>query len=261
MKKNNLKKIIGSIVLIGIIGIGISAFKNINAKANSNTNYGMNQNQQNVEVYGYFPYGISPNGTKIFRNKEEINDYLKQGILNEKEAELEIMFLEAKNDEEKEEVFKKIIDNSMEMYGLNNEQAEMIKNGGYKNFNENLDKIYYESLVENNLISKKEAELQLKIYAAKNKDDREKAYVELIKNMLDENKIDEFEANKLIEDGYTNFSKNMENIKYNKTLNELKESGYITEETFNEFKNRTDENKFYDLKELYSKCEIERSID
>lgn len=258
MKKNNLKKIIGGVVLTCMIGIGFSVAGNLNALANNVSVMDKECVSCDMEEsFGYKPYGISPNGTKIFETKDQINSYVKDGILTPKEGELEIKFLEAKNDDEKDMIFKEIISVSKDAFGFTDEQADMIKNGGYKNFNENLDKVYYIDLVKDGILTQEEADIEYKYYGAKNKEERQAAYVLLVNNLVKKGEITAEEAEKFKNDGYEKFIYNMDIIDFNKTLKEMVDAGFITQNKADELKNRNDDEKYIELYDLHDKYQVQ----
>ena len=214
---------------------------------------------KNEEYFGYFPYGIGYDGLPLYENKEIIRRWVKGGLLTEREGELEIQFMEATTDEEKERIYKEIVDSLKDDLELSEEETVLLKDGGYKNYNKNLDVIYYQELVNQGVMSKAEMEIQIKYNSTKNKEERQKVYIQLVDNLIDENKITRSEAYKLKSDGYRKHLENMEEIQYMHKVDKMFDYGYISIEEANKLKNRTDDGRWKEVDKLYEKVLLDNS--
>lgn len=212
------------------------------------------EDEMDEEVFGYKAYGIGSNGIPIFNSKEEINDWARSGRFTEKEAELEIEFLEAKNDDEKDKIYKEIIENSKYNYSLSDEEIEELKNGGYKNHYENLDRIYFKQLVDAGHMTEEDLEIEIKLISSKNKEERQEAYNLLVDNLIKKGELTEKQGNKFKSDGYEKHSENMDEVEYYKTVWEMYYLGNITKETAIELGKKNPEDRWDDeFNNLYEK--------
>ena len=260
MKKSNLKKIIGGVVLTLMIGVGLSI--NVHAKGNDVAFIDGTIGEdlfiyEEGENFGYYPYGITETGKKMYKDKAEVEEYVKEGILTEKQGELEIKFLEAKNDDEKEMIFKEIIDNSKKEYGLTDEDANVVKKGGYKNFNENLDRVFYNSLVKDGVMTNEEVDIELMYYGAKNKEERQAAYVKLVNNLVTKGKLTKEQGNKFKNDGYKKHMDNMSLVRYEQMIDDMVKDGFIDKNKADDLKKSTNEYRFDVVCDLYDLYMIE----
>ena len=261
MKKNNLKKIIGGITLSLFVGIGFVSVGNLTAKANNNliknADIVAEVLSDKVEdiYYGYYPYGTQLDGTSIYKDEAEIKYLVEEGVMSKDLGDLEIKFLNAKNDDEKNNIYKKIIDLTKDEYGFTDEEINKLKDGGYKNYYENMDRIYYQQLVDKRYMTQDEAEIEIKLNAAKNKEEREVAYGLLVDNLVKKNEITKEQGEKFKKDGYDYYLDNMEYVEYEKMIIEMENDGYITKDYGNELRKKKGEDRwsknFFDLYDKY----------
>lgn len=263
MRKNDLKKVICSMILTLLIGAGFSTAGNINVKANNtHTENDIVENRFKDKYFGYSEYGTGLDGIVIYENEKEIKRLVDAGILSKNLADLEIKFLKSTNEDYKNHIYKQIIDLTKNDYRFTYNELNKLKDGGYKNYYENLDRLYFQQLVDKGYMSQEELEIEIKLNAAKNKDEKEEAYRLLIDNLIMKNEITKEQGEKFIKDGYDNFLENMEYVQYENVINEMEKEGYITKEKAEELKNKKDYDKWNDeFLRLYDMYLMKRGVE
>lgn len=185
----------------------------------------------NEDILGYRYYGVNYEGFLIFNSRKQIEDMVNSGQLTKKQGELEIEFLESQNDMEKDNIYKKIIDNSKEEYNLSDLEIEQLKNQGYKKHYETLDRITFQQLVNAGYMTEEELEMEINFLSATNEEEREKAYISIVDNLERKEYINKKHACKFKKDGYKAHYDNMDRVRYCHMIWEMYENGYINMET------------------------------
>ena len=207
MKSNNIKKIIGSLAMALFVSIGFSISERTVANANSNNEEVVlyELDNEGYELFGYDEYGEG-------LNNDDITLMVKNGIISKEEGDLDLKFLNSKSEEEKNNVYKEIIDNMKDQFKFSDKEVFKLKNAGYKNYGENIDRIYYERMVENGQMTQEEMEIEIKLTGAKNKEEREEAYKLYVDNLVNKKEITKEQGDKLKEAGYDKYMKNIDNV-------------------------------------------------
>lgn len=244
MKKNNLKKLIGAITLGLAVTMGASIggqmVKAMNTEVVSEVeavesydDYGLFNSE---EQFGYTAYGVFHDGSTYYQSEQEIKDLVKVGFLTEREGELETKFLKATTDDEKDSIYKEIIDETKDLFGFTDDEAKKLKDAGYKNYNRVLDEIYYAQMVRDGVLTREEADLEIRYNAALTEGEREEVYDLMVENMVKKGEVTQEQGEKLKADGYKKYYDNMDEFDFQNMVEELFKEGAITKEQADKFK-------------------------
>lgn len=247
MLGKKIKKLIGVATLALMLGLGVSSTVGQVAKAES-FSFGVSDVFDSVEAlgeqFGYEPYG------PYVDSVEELQRLIDDGFLPEEEGKLQIKFLEAKTEDEKEAVYREIIDY---LYGegiLTSKEADRLKSGSYKDYWRTLDEMFYDEMVDLGYMTKEEADLQVRFNGAVDSKERQAVYEEMVDLRVKEGKVTEEQARKLKSDGYDKDFDNMDDIYYQNKVNELFDLGVISQDERDRLIARTDEGRWDDVNRI-----------
>ena len=247
MLGKKIKKLIGVATLALMLGLGVSSTVGQVAKAES-FSFGVSDVFDSVEAldeqFGYEPYG------PYVDSVEELQRLIDDGFLPEEEGKLQIKFLEAKTEDEKEAVYREIIDY---LYGegiLTSKEADRLKSGSYKDYWRTLDEMFYDEMVDLGYMTKEEADLQVRFNGAVDSKERQAVYEEMVDLRVKEGKVTEEQARKLKSDGYAKDFDNMDDVYYQNKVNELFDLALITQDEKDKLIARTDEGRWDDVNRI-----------
>lgn len=248
MLGKKIKKLIGVATLALMLGLGVSSTGGQVVKAESFSVGSFSDVFDSVEAldeqFGYEPYG------PYVDSVEELQRLIDDGFLPEEEGKLQIKFLEAKTEDEKEAVYREIIDY---LYGegiLTSKEADRLKSGSYKDYWRTLDEMFYDEMVDLGYMTKEEADLQVRFNGAVDSKERQAVYEEMVDLRVKEGKVTEEQARKLKSDGYDKDFDNMDDIYYQNKVNELFDLGVISQDERDRLIARTDEGRWDDVNRI-----------
>ncbi|HJC99940.1 MAG TPA: hypothetical protein H9923_03195 [Candidatus Dwaynia gallinarum] len=248
MLGKKIKKLIGVATLALMLGLGVSSTGGQVVKAESFSVGSFSDVFDSVEAldeqFGYEPYG------PYVDSVEELQRLIDDGFLPEEEGKLQIKFLEAKTEDEKEAVYREIIDY---LYGegiLTSKEADRLKSGSYKDYWRTLDEMFYDEMVDLGYMTKEEADLQVRFNGAVDSKERQAVYEEMVDLRVKEGKVTEEQARKLKSDGYDKDFDNMDDIYYQNKVNELFDLALITQDEKDKLIARTDEGRWDDVNRI-----------
>lgn len=248
MLGKKIKKLIGVATLALMLGLGVSSTGGQVVKAESFSVGSFSDVFDSVEAldeqFGYEPYG------PYVDSVEELQRLIDDGFLPEEEGKLQIEFLQAKTEEGREDVYKKIIDY---LYGegiLTSKEADRLKSGSYKDYWRTLDEMFYDEMVDLGYMTKEEADLQVRFNGAVDSKERQAVYEEMVDLRVKEGKVTEEQARKLKSDGYDKDFDNMDDIYYQNKVNELFDLGVISQDERDRLIARTDEGRWDDVNRI-----------
>ncbi len=257
MKKNNLKKMIGGIVLSLMVVFGGSApivqaseavnIDDVASLEKIDSGYFYSEYE---EQFGYSPYG-SVNGQVYYQSEQDIKDLVSEGVLTPEEGNLEIQFLNATSDEEKDEIYRKIIDETRSLYDFTDSEIQRLKDEGYKNYNKVLDEFYYDRSVDSGIMTRGMADAKLKYNSASNEEERQAAYGLIIDEMVKDGTLTNEQGSRLKSGGYKNHGENMSIITFEEMVDELLGAGVLTQDKASDLKARVSSDDAWN--ELYDK--------
>ena len=248
MLGKKIKKLIGVATLALMLGLGVSSTGGQVVKAESFSVGSFSDVFDSVEAldeqFGYEPYG------PYVDSVEELQRLIDDGFLPEEEGKLQIEFLQAKTEEGREDVYKKIIDY---LYGegiLTSKEADRLKSGSYKDYWRTLDEMFYDEMVDLGYMTKEEADLQVRFNGAVDSKERQAVYEEMVDLRVKEGKVTEEQARKLKSDGYDKDFDNMDDVYYQNKVNELFDLGVISQDERDRLIARTDEGRWDDVNRI-----------
>lgn len=248
MLGKKIKKLIGVATLALMLGLGVSSTGGQVVKAESFSVGSFSDVFDSVEAlgeqFGYEPYG------PYVDSVEELQRLIDDGLLPEEEGKLQIKFLEAKTEDEKEAVYREIIDY---LYGegiLTSKEADRLKSGSYKDYLRTLDEMFYDEMVDLGYMTKEEADLQVRFNGAADSKERQAVYEEMVDLRVKEGKVTEEQARKLKSDGYDKDFDNMDDVYYQNKVNELFDLALITQDEKDKLIARTDEGRWDDVNRI-----------
>lgn len=255
MLGKKIKKLIGVATLVLMLGLGISTTGGQATRAESiSVSDVFDSGEVLEEQFGYGPY--EPYVDTVDGLQKLIDD----GFLTEEEGRLQIKFLEAGTEDEKEVVYKDIIDY---LYGeniLTSQEADRLKSGSYRNYWRTLDEMFYDEMVSLGYMTREEADLEVKFNAAGSSEERQAVYEEMVDLRVKEGKITAEQAKKLKSDGYGKDFDNMDEIHYQNIVDELFDLGVITQDEKDRLGGRTDEGRWDDVNRIYNKYFINEEV-
>ena len=247
MLGKKIKKLIGVATLALMLGLGVSSTVGQVAKAES-FSFGVSDVFDSVEAldeqFGYEPYG------PYVDSVEELQRLIDDGFLPEEEGKLQIEFLQAKTEEGREDVYKKIIDYLNGEGILTDKEADRLKSGSYKDYWRTLDEMFYDEMVDLGYMTKEETDLQVRFNGAVDSKERQAVYEEMVDLRVKEGKVTEEQARKLKSDGYDKDFDNMDDIYYQNKVNELFDLGVISQDERDRLIARTDEGRWDDVNRI-----------
>ena len=248
MLGKKIKKLIGVATLAVMVGLGVSSTGGQVVKAESFSVGSFSDVFDSVEAldeqFGYEPYG------PYVDSVEELQRLIDDGFLPEEEGKLQIKFLEAKTEDEKEAVYREIIDY---LYGegiLTSKEADRLKSGSYKDYWRTLDEMFYDEMVDLGYMTKEEADLQVRFNGAVDSKERQAVYEEMVDLRVKEGKVTEEQARKLKSDGYAKDFDNMDDVYYQNKVNELFDLGVISQDERDRLIAKTDEGRWDDVNRI-----------
>ncbi|OAT87421.1 hypothetical protein [Candidatus Arthromitus sp. SFB-turkey] len=247
MLGKKIKKLIGVATLALMLGLGVSSTVGQVAKAES-FSFGVSDVFDSVEAldeqFGYGPYEAYVNTVG------ELQKLIDDGFLPEEEGKLQIKFLEAKTEDEKEAVYREIIDYLYREGILTSKEADRLKSGSYKDYWRTLDEMFYDEMVDLGYMTKEEADLQVRFNGAVDSKERQAVYEEMVDLRVKEGKVTEEQARKLKSDGYDKDFDNMDDIYYQNKVNELFDLGVISQDERDRLIAKTDEGRWDDVNRI-----------
>lgn len=247
MLGKKIKKLIGVATLALMLGLGVSSTVGQVAKAES-FSFGVSDVFDSVEAldeqFGYGPYEAYVNTVG------ELQKLIDDGFLPEEEGKLQIKFLEAKTEDEKEAVYREIIDYLYREGILTSKEADRLKSGSYKDYWRTLDEMFYDEMVDLGYMTKEEADLQVRFNGAVDSKERQAVYEEMVDLRAKEGKVTEEQARKLKSDGYDKDFDNMDDIYYQNKVNELFDLGVISQDERDRLIAKTDEGRWDDVNRI-----------
>lgn len=248
MLGKKIKKLIGVATLALMLGLGVSSTGGQVVKAESFSVGSFSDVFDSVEAlgeqFGYEPYG------PYVDSVEELQRLIDDGFLPEEEGKLQIKFLEAKTEDEKEAVYREIIDYLYREGILTSKEADRLKSGSYKDYWRTLDEMFYDEMVDLGYMTKEEADLQVRFNGAVDSKERQAVYEEMVDLRVKEGKVTEEQARKLKSDGYDKDFDNMDDIYYQNKVNELFDLGVISQDERDRLIARTDEGRWDDVNRI-----------
>ena len=248
MLGKKIKKLIGVATLALMLGLGVSSTGGQVVKAESFSVGSFSDVFDSVEAldeqFGYEPYG------PYVDSVEELQRLIDDGFLPEEEGKLQIEFLQAKTEEGREDVYKKIIDYLNGEGILTDKEADRLKSGSYKDYWRTLDEMFYDEMVDLGYMTKEEADLQVRFNGAVDSKERQAVYEEMVDLRVKEGKVTEEQARKLKSDGYDKDFDNMDDIYYQNKVNELFDLGVISQDGRDRLIARTDEGRWDDVNRI-----------
>ena len=248
MLGKKIKKLIGVATLALMLGLGVSSTGGQVVKAESFSVGSFSDVFDSVEAldeqFGYEPYG------PYVDSVEELQRLIDDGFLPEEEGKLQIKFLEAKTEDEKEAVYREIIDYLNGEGILTDKEADRLKSGSYKDYWRTLDEMFYDEMVDLGYMTKEEADLQVRFNGAVDSKERQAVYEEMVDLRVKEGKVTEEQARKLKSDGYDKDFDNMDDIYYQNKVNELFDLGVISQDERDRLIARTDEGRWDDVNRI-----------
>ena len=248
MLGKKIKKLIGVATLALMLGLGVSSTGGQVVKAESFSVGSFSDVFDSVEAldeqFGYEPYG------PYVDSVEELQRLIDDGFLPEEEGKLQIEFLQAKTEEGREDVYKKIIDYLNGEGILTDKEADRLKSGSYKDYWRTLDEMFYDEMVDLGYMTKEEADLQVRFNGAVDSKERQAVYEEMVDLRVKEGKVTEEQARKLKSDGYDKDFDNMDDIYYQNKVNELFDLALITQDEKDKLIARTDEGRWDDVNRI-----------
>lgn len=255
MLGKKIKKLIGVATLALMLGLGVSTTGGQAVRAESiSVSDVFDSTEVLEEQFGYGPYEAYVDSV------DELRGLIEKGFIPEEEGNLQIRFLEAGTEEEKEAVYKNIVDY---LYGegiLTDKEADRLKSGSYKDYWRTLDEMFYDEMVDLGYMTKDEADLQVRFNGAVDSNERQAVYEEIVELRVKEGKITEEQAEKLKSDGYDKDFDNMDDIYYQNEVNELFDLGVITQEEKDRLIVRTDEGRWDDVNRISDVYFIEQEV-
>lgn len=113
----------------------------------------------------------------------KLDEMVKEGLVTREEADLQIAFLTAETDQDKQKAYEDIIDYEVQMGAYSKEDGDKLKAAGYDGAYEVEVELYLQSLdemVKEGLISEEQANLEKAYLTATTDEDRKKAYDALV---------------------------------------------------------------------------------
>lgn len=258
MLGKKIKKLIGVATLAFMLGLGVASTGGQVVKAESFSFGSFSDVFDSVEALGE-QFGYEPYGSYV-DSVEELQRLIDDGFLPEEEGKLQIEFLEAGTEDQREEVYKKIVDYLDEEGILTSKEADRLKSGSYKDHWRTLDEMFYEEMVDLGYMSKEEADLQVRFNGAADSNERQAVYEEIVHLRVKEGKVTEEQAKKLKSDGYAKDFDNMDDIYYKNKVNNLFDLGVITQEERDRLIARTDEGRWDDVNRISDIYFIEQEV-
>ncbi len=248
MLGKKIKKLIGVATLALMLGLGVSSTGGQVVKAESFSVGSFSDVFDSVEAldeqFGYEPYG------PYVDSVEELQRLIDDGFLPEEEGKLQIEFLQAKTEEGREDVYKKIIDYLNEEGILTDKEAGVLKSRSYKDYWKTLDEMFYDEMVDLGYMTKEEADLQVRFNGAVDSKERQAVYEEMVDLRVKEGKVTEEQARKLKSDRYAKDFDNMDDVYYQNKVNELFDLALITQDEKDKLIARTDEGRWDDVNRI-----------
>lgn len=155
MLGKKIKKLIGVDTLAFMLGLGVASTGVQVVKAESFSFGSFSDVFDSVEALGE-QFGYEPYGSYV-DSVEELQRLIDDGFLPEEEGKLQIEFLEAGTEDQREEVYKKIVD----------------------------------YLDEEGILTSKEADLQVRFNGAADSNERQAVYEEIVHLRVKEGKVTE----------------------------------------------------------------------
>ena len=248
MLGKKIKKLIGVATLALMLGLGVSSTGGQVVKAESFSVGSFSDVFDSVEAldeqFGYEPYG------PYVDSVEELQRLIDDGFLPEEEGKLQIEFLQAKTEEGREDVYKKIIDYLNGEGILTDKEAGVLKSRSYKDYWKTLDEMFYDEMVDLGYMTKEEADLQVRFNGAVDSKERQAVYEEMVDLRVKEGKVTEEQARKLKSDRYAKDFDNMDDVYYQNKVNELFDLALITQDEKDKLIARTDEGRWDDVNRI-----------
>lgn len=248
MLGKKIKKLIGVATLALMLGLGVSSTVGQVVKAESFSVGSFSDVFDSVEAldeqFGYEPYG------PYVDSVEELQRLIDDGFLPEEEGKLQIEFLQAKTEEGREDVYKKIIDYLNGEGILTDKEAGVLKSRSYKDYWKTLDEMFYDEMVSLGYMTRDEADLQVRFNGAADSKERQAVYEEMVDLRVKEGKVTEEQARKLKSDGYDKDFDNMDDVYYQNKVNELFDLALITQDEKDKLIARTDEGRWDDVNRI-----------
>lgn len=258
MLGKKIKKLIGVATLAVMIGLGVYSGGGQSVRAESFSVTSVSDVFDSVEAleeqFGYGPYEPYVNTV------DELQKLIDDGFLPEEEGNLQIKFLQAGTEDEKEAVYKEIIDYLQGEGILTDKEAGVLKSKSYRDYWRTLDEMFYDEMVNLGYMTKEEADLQVRFNGAADQNERQAVYEEIVDFRVRDGQITEEQAKKLKSDGYKKDFDNMDEIHYQKMVDELFGLGLITQDEKDRLSGRTDEGRWDDVNRISDKYFIEQEV-
>lgn len=162
-----------------------------------------------------------------------IKEFVKNGIMTQEEADVEIAFYEAKTPDEKQKAYEGIIDYQVKVGNITEEVGEKLKAVGYDAPWEVVEEIYaYLGLMQSvadGIVPEEEAELRVAFWIATTHDEKQKAYEDIIDYEVKMGAYSEEIGKKLKDAGYDG-AYEVEVELYLQSLDEMVKEGLISQE-------------------------------
>ncbi len=258
MLGKKIKKLIGVVTLAVMVGLGVYSGGEQSVRAESFSVTSVSDVFDSVEAleeqFGYGPYEPYVNTV------DELQKLIDDGFLPEEEGNLQIKFLQAGTEDEKEAVYKEIIDYLQGEGILTDKEAGVLKSKSYRDYWRTLDEMFYDEMVNLGYMTKEEADLQVRFNGAADQNERQAVYEEMVDLRVREGQITEEQAKKLKSDGYKKDFDNMDEIHYQNMVDELFGLGLITQDEKDRLSGRTDEGRWDDVNRISDKYFIEQEV-
>lgn len=258
MLGKKIKKLIGVATLAVMIGLGVYSGGGQSVKAESISVVSASDVFDSVEAleeqFGYGPYEPYVNTV------DELQKLIDDGFLPEEEGNLQIKFLQAGTEDEKEAVYKEIIDYLQGEGILTDKEAGVLKSKSYRDYWRTLDEMFYDEMVDLGYMTKEYVDLQVRFNGAADQNERQAVYEEIVDLRVRDGQITEEQAKKLKSDGYNRDFDNMDEIHYQNMVDELFGLGLITQDEKDRLSGRTDEGRWDDVNRISDKYFIEQEV-
>ena len=239
MEKNNIKKVIGAVgiglAVVLSVAVGSKVVGAINqggvevvGESDDLALLGMFTGEPDFENFGkYREYGKMMDGTTP--TVEAIDVWVSKGYISKEQGDLDKRFLLASSEEEKEKIYDEIVDVIKGDYDLTDAEADRLKDAGYKKHDKTLDEIYIQDIVDAGGMSEEDARIMILDNAAITAEEKAEVLELMVDRHVKYGEITKEQADKIKADGYDNYDSNLWMIRNGATLDELLESGSITE--------------------------------
>lgn len=264
MEKNKIKKIMGAVgiglAVVLTTAVGIKAVESMNGGSDSGIEIvgGLGSESDFANFGKYQEYGRLIDGSKP--TKELINQWIKDGFVSKEQGELDLKFLEAQTEDEKEKIYDQIIDVIKGPYELTEEEANKLKEAGYKKYERTLNEIYIQDIVDAGGMTAEDAKIEILYDSAVTKEEKDEVVGLLVDRMLKDGDITEAQGEKIKADGYDKYYENLWEIENAAMVDELLKAGKITEDQAKVYRTTEDLDKLDELYEAFDKYELQKEV-